>query len=90
MEDGEGIESHRRPEGIHHQARGRHGGRRDLSEGRDQPGDAPQLEEEARRHDAIEMKRPRELEHENAQSEKTVADLWLDKAMPQDVIKRKL
>ena len=37
-----------------------------------------------------EMKRLRELEHENAQLKKIVADLSLDKAMLQDVIKRKL
>ena len=37
-----------------------------------------------------EMKRLRELEQENAQLKKIVADLSLDKAMLQDVIKRKL
>ena len=37
-----------------------------------------------------EMKRLRELEQENAQLKKIVADLSLDKAMVQDVIKRKL
>lgn len=37
-----------------------------------------------------EMKRLRELEQENAQLKKIVADLSLDEAMLQDVIKRKL
>ncbi len=37
-----------------------------------------------------EMKRLRELEQENVQLKKIVADLSLDKAMLQDVIKRKL
>jgi putative transposase len=37
-----------------------------------------------------EMRRLRELEQENAQLKKIVADLSLDKAMLQDVIKRKL
>jgi putative transposase len=37
-----------------------------------------------------EMKRMRELEAENARLKKIVADLSLDKAMLQDVIKRKL
>jgi len=37
-----------------------------------------------------EMKRLRELEQENAQLKKIVADLSLDKSMLQDVIKRKL
>ena len=37
-----------------------------------------------------EMKRLRELEHENARLKKIVADLALDKEMLQDVIKRKL
>ena len=36
-----------------------------------------------------EMKRLRELEHENARPKKIVADLALDKKMLQDVIKRK-
>jgi putative transposase len=35
------------------------------------------------------MKRLRELEQENAQLKKIVADLSLDKEMLQDVIKRK-
>ena len=37
-----------------------------------------------------EMRRMRELEHENARLKKIVADLSLDKEMLQDVIKRKL
>ncbi len=37
-----------------------------------------------------EMKRMRELEEENGRLKKIVADLSLDKAMLQDVIKRKL
>lgn len=37
-----------------------------------------------------EMKRLRELEQENSRLKKIVADLSLDKAMLQDVIKRKL
>jgi putative transposase len=37
-----------------------------------------------------EMKRLRELEQENAQLKKIIADLSLDKAMLQDVVKRKL
>jgi putative transposase len=37
-----------------------------------------------------EMKRLRELEEENARLKKIVANLSLDKAMLQDVIKRKL
>lgn len=37
-----------------------------------------------------EMRRMRELEHENARLKKIVADLALDKEMLQDVIKRKL
>ncbi len=37
-----------------------------------------------------EMRRLRELEHENARLKKIVADLSLDKEMLQDVIKRKL
>lgn len=37
-----------------------------------------------------EMRRLRELEQENARLKKIVADLSLDKAMLQDVIKRKL
>lgn len=37
-----------------------------------------------------EMKRLRELEAENARLKNIVADLSLDKAMLQDVIKRKL
>ncbi len=37
-----------------------------------------------------EMKRLRELEHENARLKKIVADLTLDREMLQDVIKRKL
>ncbi len=37
-----------------------------------------------------EMRRLRELEQENVQLKKLVADLSLDKAMLQDVIKRKL
>ena len=37
-----------------------------------------------------EMRRLRELEQENAQLKKIVADLSLDKEMLQDVIKRKL
>ena len=38
----------------------------------------------------FEMRRMRELEHENARLKKIVADLALDKEMLQDVIKRKL
>lgn len=37
-----------------------------------------------------EMRRLRELEHENTRLKKIVADLSLDKEMLQDVIKRKL
>jgi putative transposase len=37
-----------------------------------------------------EMKRLRQLEEENARLKRIVADLWLDKEMLQDVIKRKL
>jgi len=37
-----------------------------------------------------EMKRLREMEDENRRLKKIVADLMLDKEMPQDVIKRKL
>ena len=37
-----------------------------------------------------EMRRLRELEQENAQLKKIVADLSLDKAMLQDVLKRKI
>ena len=37
-----------------------------------------------------EMRRLRELEHENARLKKIVADLTLDREMLQDVIKRKL
>ena len=37
-----------------------------------------------------EMKRLRELEHENERLKKIVADLTLDREMLQDVIKRKL
>lgn len=37
-----------------------------------------------------EMKRMRELEEENARLKRIVADLSLDRAMLQDVIKRKL
>jgi putative transposase len=37
-----------------------------------------------------EMKRLRQLEEENGKLEKIVADLSLDKAMLQDVIRRKL
>ncbi|CTQ56165.1 Transposase [Roseibium album] len=37
-----------------------------------------------------EMKRLRELEHENARLKKIVADLSLDKEMLQDIVKRKL
>jgi putative transposase len=37
-----------------------------------------------------EMKRMRELEEENARLKKIVADLSLDRALLQDVIKRKL
>jgi putative transposase len=37
-----------------------------------------------------EMKRMRELEEENGRLKKIVADLSLDRAMLQDVIKRKL
>lgn len=38
----------------------------------------------------LEMKRMRELEEENARLKRIVADLSLDRAMLQDVIKRKL
>jgi putative transposase len=37
-----------------------------------------------------EMRRVRELEQENARLKRIVADLTLDREMPQDVIKRKL
>jgi putative transposase len=37
-----------------------------------------------------EMKRLRQLEEENGKLKKIVADLSLDKEMPQDVIRRKL
>ena len=37
-----------------------------------------------------EMKRLKQLEDENSKLKKLVADLYLDKAMLQDVIKRKL
>ncbi len=37
-----------------------------------------------------EMKRMRELEEENGRLKRIVADLLLDRAMLQDVIKRKL
>ena len=37
-----------------------------------------------------EMKRMRELEEENARLKRIVSDLSLDRAMLQDVIKRKL
>lgn len=37
-----------------------------------------------------EMRRLRELEHENSRLKKIVADLTLDREMLQDVIKRKL
>ena len=36
-----------------------------------------------------EMKRPRQLEEENGRLKRIVADLSLDKEMPQDVIRRK-
>jgi len=38
----------------------------------------------------LEMKRPRQLEEENAKLKRLVADLSLDKAMLQDVVSRKL
>ena len=37
-----------------------------------------------------EMRRLKQLEEENNKLKRLVADLSLDKAMPQDVIKRKL
>ena len=40
--------------------------------------------------DASEMKRLRQLEEENSKLKRIVADLSLDKAMLQDVIRRKL
>jgi putative transposase len=36
-----------------------------------------------------EIRRPRQLEEENAKLKRLVADLTLDKAMPQDVLRRK-
>jgi putative transposase len=47
------------------------------------------LAQEVSRADASEMKRLRQLEEENGKLKKIVTDLSLDKAMLQDVIRRK-
>jgi hypothetical protein len=57
--------------------------------GWDRPSDLLQLEETVRRP-ATKMRRLKQLEHENSKLKKLVADLALDREMPQDVIRRKL
>ena len=84
----EGIAVHGRAEGVHHQAeRGWHAGGGDLPQGRDQPGDLLQLEKKYSGMMPSEMKRLRELEHENARLKKLLAEAHLDKAMLQEVAK---
>lgn len=64
-----------------------------MPQGRDQPSDLLQLEEEVRRSDVVrdeETAKLRELEDENRRLKKIAADLMLDKEMLQDVVKRKL
>lgn len=70
--------------------RGRDGGRGGLPQGWHLGCDALQLEEALWRSDAVEVKRMRQLEDENNRLKKIVADLTLDKAMLQDVARRKL
>lgn len=48
------------------------------------------LEAALRRLDAIEVKKLRQLEEDNARLRKVVADLTLDKEMLQEVVRRKL
>lgn len=62
----------------------------DLPQGRDQPGDLPQLEEEVWRAAADRDAAAEAAEDENVKLKKPVVDLSLDKEMLQDVIRRKL
>jgi hypothetical protein len=94
----ESIEVLGRTESVHSEAgRGRRSGGGHLPQGRDQPGDLLQLEEEVRRdvaagYAAAEPKAgaANQLEDENGKLRKLVADLSLDREMLQDVIRRKL
>ncbi len=91
MENDEGIKVHGHPEGIHSEAGGRRApGGRDLSEGGDFGGDYFNWK---KKYDGLlpdEMRRLKQLEDENTKLKKLVADLSLDKAMLQDVLRRKL
>lgn len=61
-----------------------------LPQGRNQPGDLFQLEEEVRWLAADGDARLKQLEDENAKLRKVVADLSLNKEMLQDALRRKL
>ena len=73
--------------------RGRHGSRGGMPQGRDFGGDVLSFYNWRKKYSGLtpsEMKRLRQLEEENGKLKKIVADLSLDKAMLQDVIRRKL
>jgi putative transposase len=90
-EDDEGIAIFGGTESVHPEAGSRRDASgRDLPQGRDQPGDVLQLEEEVRWLLPTEMRRLNQLEDENNKLRRVVADLSLDKEMLQDVIRRKL
>ena len=91
MENGEGIEVYGRAKGVHFEAGcGWASCCGDLPQGGYFGGDVLQLEQEVRRLLPDEMRRLKLLEDENAKLKKLVADLSLDKAMLQDVLRRKL
>ena len=70
--------------------RGRHGGRGGMSQGRDHEATFYNWRKKYGGLMPSEMKRLSQLEEENGKLKKLVADLSLDKAMLQDVIRRKI
>ena len=65
-------------------------GRRDLPQDGHCAGDVFQLEEEVLGAGAERLRRLKQLEEENRNLKRLVADLSLDKSMLQDVVRRKL
>ena len=87
----EKIQVHRNADRVCAQAgRDRYGGRGGVSQVGDQRSYFLQLKKKYGGLDPAELRRQRQLEEENAQLKRIVADLTLDKQMLQDVLKKKL
>jgi hypothetical protein len=87
----EKIKVHRVADRVCAEASGdRRSGSGSVSQAGNQRSHFLQLEEEVRRVGDCELRRLRQLEEENAQLKRIVADLTLDKQMLQDVLKKNL